>query len=56
MADGFDYVIPPAIEALGEDERQEFIRQIDVYKRQSLWVLEQSIRKQGGYGEEHARV
>ena len=29
MADGFDYVIPPAIEALGEDERQEFIRQME---------------------------
>lgn len=29
MADGFDYVIPPAIKALGEDERQEFIRQME---------------------------
>ena len=29
MADDFDYVIPPAIEALGEDERQEFIRQME---------------------------
>ena len=29
MADGFDYVIPPAIEALGEDAKQEFIRQMD---------------------------
>ena len=29
MADGFDYVIPPAIEALGEGERQEFIRQME---------------------------
>lgn len=29
MAKGFDYVIPPAIEALGESEKQEFIRQMD---------------------------
>lgn len=29
MAAGFDYVIPPAIEALGEEEKQEFIRQMD---------------------------
>ena len=29
MADGFDYVIPPAIEALGEEAKQEFIRQMD---------------------------
>ena len=28
MAEGFDYVIPPAIEALGEDAKQEFISQI----------------------------
>lgn len=29
MADGFDYVIPPSIAALGEAEEQEFIRQMD---------------------------
>ena len=29
MADGFDYVIPPSISALGEAEEQEFIRQMD---------------------------
>ena len=29
MAEGFDYVIPPAIEALGEDAKQEFIRQME---------------------------
>ena len=29
MAKGFDYVIPPAIEALGEEEKTEFIRQMD---------------------------
>ena len=29
MAKGFDYVIPPAIEALGESEKQEFIRQME---------------------------
>jgi thymidylate synthase (FAD) len=29
MADGFDYVIPPSISALGEAEEKEFIRQMD---------------------------
>ena len=29
MADGFDYVIPPSISALGEAEEAEFIRQMD---------------------------
>ena len=29
MADGLDYVIPPSISALGEEEEQEFIRQMD---------------------------
>ncbi len=29
MAAGFDYIIPPSIEALGEEEKQEFIRQMD---------------------------
>ena len=29
MADGFDYVIPPSISALGEEEEKEFIRQMD---------------------------
>ena len=29
MADGFDYVIPPSISALGEQEEAEFIRQMD---------------------------
>ena len=29
MADGFDYVIPPSISALGEEEEAEFIRQMN---------------------------
>ena len=29
MADGFDYVIPPSISALGEEEEREFIRQME---------------------------
>ena len=29
MADGFDYVIPPSISALGEAEEREFIRQME---------------------------
>ena len=29
MADGFDYVIPPSISALGAQEEAEFIRQMD---------------------------
>ena len=29
MAEGFDYVIPPAIEALGEDAKRAFIRQME---------------------------
>ncbi len=29
MADGFDYVIPPSISALGEEQEAEFIRQMD---------------------------
>lgn len=30
MADGFDYVIPPSISALGEQEEAEYIRQMDM--------------------------
>ena len=29
MADGFDYVVPPSISALGEAEEAEFVRQMD---------------------------
>lgn len=29
MADGFDYVIPPSITALGEEDEEEFIRQME---------------------------
>jgi len=29
MADGFDYVIPPSISALGQEEEREFIRQME---------------------------
>ena len=29
MADGFDFVVPPSISALGEEEEAEFIRQMD---------------------------
>lgn len=47
MADGFDYVIPPSISALGEEEEREFIREMDTmhawYRR---WQ-----EKLGGAGE-----
>ena len=47
VADGFDYVIPPSISALGEEEEREFVRQMDTmhawYRR---WQ-----EKLGGAGE-----
>jgi len=47
MADGFDYVIPPSIEALGEDERREFERQMEtMHAWYRLWQ-----EKLGGAGE-----
>ena len=47
MADGFDYVIPPAIEALGEDAKQEFIRQMETMQ---AWYCDWQ-EKLGGAGE-----
>ena len=36
MADGFDYVIPPSIEALGEEEAREFAREMEQMHAWSL--------------------
>ena len=33
MADGFDFVVPPSISALGEEEEAEFIRQMNTMHR-----------------------
>lgn len=47
MADGFDYVIPPSISALGEAQEQEFIRQMD---QMHAWYCQWQ-EKLGGAGE-----
>ena len=47
MAEGFDYVIPPAIEALGEEAKQEFIRQMETMQ---AWYCDWQ-EKLGGAGE-----
>jgi len=47
MADGFDYVIPPSISALGEDQEREFIRQMD---QMHAWYCQWQ-EKLGGAGE-----
>lgn len=47
MADGFDYVIPPSIEALGEEEKREFAREME---QMHEWYLRWQ-QKLGGAGE-----
>lgn len=47
MADGFDYVIPPSISALGEAQEREFIRQMDTMH---AWYCQWQ-EKLGGAGE-----
>ncbi|MDO5379005.1 MAG: FAD-dependent thymidylate synthase [Clostridia bacterium] len=47
MADGFDYVIPPSIEALGEDAAREFAHQMDTMH---AWYIRWQ-EKLGGAGE-----
>lgn len=47
MAGGFDYVIPPSISALGEQEEQEFIRQME---QMHAWYCQWQ-EKLGGAGE-----
>ena len=47
MADGFDYVIPPSISALGEAEEREFIRQMETMH---AWYRSWQ-EKLGGSGE-----
>ena len=47
MADGFDYVIPPSIEALGEEETREFAREME---QMHAWYLRWQ-EKLGGAGE-----
>lgn len=47
MADGFDYVIPPSISALGEEQEREFIRQMDMMH---AWYCQWQ-EKLGGAGE-----
>ena len=47
MADGFDYVIPPSISALGAQEEAEFIRQMETMHR---WYCQWQ-EKLGGAGE-----
>ena len=54
MEKGFDYVIPPAISALGEGEEQEFIRQMDMMH---AWYCawQEKLGKQGESSNEDAR-
>ena len=47
MADGFDYVVPPSIEALGEEEAREFAREME---QMHAWYLRWQ-EKLGGAGE-----
>ena len=47
MADGFDYVIPPSIEALGGEEAREFEREME---QMHAWYLRWQ-EKLGGAGE-----
>ena len=47
MADGFDYVIPPSIAALGEEEEQEYIREMETLH---AWYCRWQ-EKLGGPGE-----
>ena len=47
MADGFDYVVPPSISALGEDAEAEFARQMD---QMHAWYCQWQ-EKLGGAGE-----
>ncbi len=54
MAEGFDYVIPPAISALGEQEEAEFIRQMDTMH---AWYRQwqEKLGKKGEASNEDAR-
>ena len=47
MAKGFDYVIPPSIAALGEEEKEEFVREME---QMHAWYLRWQ-EKLGGSGE-----
>ena len=47
MADGFDYVVPPSISALGEDAEREFVSQMD---QMHAWYCRWQ-EKLGGAGE-----
>lgn len=47
MADGFDYVVPPSIAALGEEEEREFAREME---QMHAWYLRWQ-EKLGGAGE-----
>lgn len=47
LADGFDYVIPPSVEALGEEEKREFAREME---QMHAWYLRWQARL-GGAGE-----
>ena len=47
MAKGFDYVIPPSIAALGEEEKDEFVREME---QMHAWYLRWQ-EKLGGSGE-----
>ena len=47
MAEGFDYVVPPSISALGEEEEREFIRQMETMH---AWYRQWQ-EKLGGAGE-----
>lgn len=52
MAEGFDYVIPPAIEALGEDAKQEFIRQMETMQ---AWYCDWQEKLGGSRGKRQRR-
>ena len=54
MADGFDYVIPPSISALGESEEREFIRQMETMH---AWYCswQEKLGKKGESSNEDAR-
>jgi len=54
MADGFDFVVPPSISALGESEEREFIRQMEtMHAWYRTW--QEKLGKKGESSNEDAR-
>ena len=54
MADGFDFVVPPSISALGEEEEAEFIREME---QMHAWYCrwQEKLGKKGESSNEDAR-